>query len=316
VEAGLPALARTSNIERRTSNVEQGRGLEALSREETAELKMRESAIEDRLNNIVDDCREMARHMRHIQTDRLYRAKYHTFEAYCLARWNKTGRRIRQFIDFLGVDEDLRGNVNHGSLSGPTPGTALPAPPGPPLPTPTQAWARQRPAEENWDLLADGPPAPLLPRNERVGRALVPLAKEERVVAWDEAKTIAGEGKEPTEQHVARAVQSLKSKVQSPALTTGSAIPDGKEKLVRLLAEAMGALLRVKRELIDKASLLDFTRAWECLQNMALRHETGPTRIPTQRPRKRRLTAAARARLLALARARWAKAKASGRNHV
>ena len=99
VEAGVPALLVTGRAMTR---------LEPLSRDEADELRRREVAIEDLANSILDDGRALAKHMRYIQENRLYRAKFLRFEDYCMARWNKTGRRIRQLIDFLGVDEVRR----------------------------------------------------------------------------------------------------------------------------------------------------------------------------------------------------------------
>ena len=71
------------------------RGLEAISREESDELKRCERVIDDCFNRIADDFRKAARHARRIQDGRLYRDRYHDWAEYCRARWDKSGRHLQ-----------------------------------------------------------------------------------------------------------------------------------------------------------------------------------------------------------------------------
>jgi hypothetical protein len=225
IEAGLPMpTGRTSNVERRTSNLERDRGLAALSREEADELSRREGLIKERLDAAGDNCRDAWRHLRYIQTQRLYREDFHTFADYCRARWRQTARHIMRKIEALGVEEDLA-DVAPGSLLASTPGTALPAAPGTSVPNPARARSGQgdeHPGEFWRDFEERSPKSkvqgPKPEWTEKQLRPLVPLAKEERRAAVKVAEELAGPGKVPTAKQVEWAVKSLKFKVQSPPL--------------------------------------------------------------------------------------------------
>lgn len=137
-----------------------------------------------------------------------------------MARWNKTGRRIRQLIDFLGVDEVLEANLNRGSLT--SAGTDLPAASGTSRPSPARPRAAQAEDLQSQSLLADGPPRPVEARSqrpqhsERQLRPLVGLPKDEQVASYKLAEEMAGPGKQPTGKQVATAVERWKAAGPKP----------------------------------------------------------------------------------------------------
>ena len=70
-------------------------GADVLSRAEAIAL----SDCEDRIERGMKTFIEVGMALAAIQQNRLYRAQFDTFEEYCAARWNFTGRRGRQLIE-------------------------------------------------------------------------------------------------------------------------------------------------------------------------------------------------------------------------
>jgi hypothetical protein len=127
-----------------------------LSAAETNLLRVCETDIYDRLDSIDKHWREIAKRLRQIRDDKLYRVEFPTFEDYVRSRWQKTAHRARQLISADQVMRELEE--------------------GPETP------------RSGKDQAA---PVRVLPTRESQVRALVPLPKEERKRVWDEAVTNA-----------------------------------------------------------------------------------------------------------------------------